>query len=287
MTVNLIVIHVVNGIAIGMVYAMLSIGLSVIKGLLNVPNFAHGAFFALGAYLFYGFFTATGLFWVSLPLSAISVALVGAVIELSTMKKLYGDSYLFQLLLLFGVALIIDQVVVIVWGDIGHSVMPPNMLRGGVELYGLFYPKYLLFLMVASAAIVLCVYLSIEKTHFGAIVRAAIEKEEMASSIGINVNVLFTLAFAIGAGLAALAGALATPVFGATSRLGMEMLAIAFVVVVIGGLGSIYGAIFGGLLVGLVQSLSAIFIPTASTLIIFVTMILVLMVRPQGLLGER
>lgn len=287
MPATVVVAQVLNGLAVGMLYALLALGLSIIKGLLNIPNFAHGAFFALGAYIFYSFAQASGMFWLPLVASAVIVGALGAIIEIVAVRKLYGAAYLFQLLLLFGVALIIGESIILIWGAVGKSISPPLLLQGALHLGGFFYPKYLLFTTLLGGLIIGAVYLLIERTHFGAMIRAGIEKTEMASALGININLLFTAAFALGAGLAALAGGLAAPILGVTSQMGLEMLATAFVVVVIGGLGSLYGSVLGGLVVGLVQSISALFLPSASTLLIYVTMVLILLFRPQGLLGER
>lgn len=287
MTINLVLAQILNGLAFGMLYALLALGLSIIKGLLNIPNFAHGAFYALGAYVFFSIATATGSFWFGVLGATLVVATVGALIEMTAVRRLYGGGYLFQLLLLFGVALILDEMLILIWGSVGKSMSPPPFLTGIVHLGPVIYPKYYLFSTLLSAAIITGVWLFVEKTHFGALIRAGIEKQEMASALGININMLFTVAFALGAGLAALAGALYVPVVGVSTAMGVEMLAIAFVVIVIGGLGTFYGAIWAGLIVGLVQSLSALVWPQGSTLVIYIAMVLILLFRPQGLMGER
>jgi branched-chain amino acid transport system permease protein len=219
--------------------------------------------------------------------AAIVVGAIGMIIERIGVRPLYGSAYLFQLLLLFGVALILQEVSIIIWGSVGRSMSPPAFLSGAVDLGIFSYPKYLLFTTLAGALVITLIWFLIERTRYGAIIRAGIEKKEMVSALGINVDLLFTVAFAIGAALAGLAGALAVPVVGVTTSMGSDMLAIAFVVVVLGGLGSLYGSILAGLLVGIVQSIAALWVPAASTVIIYVAMILVLWMRPQGLLGQR
>jgi branched-chain amino acid transport system permease protein len=287
MTVGLFLAQLLNGLAIGSLYALLAFGLSIIKGLLNVPNFAHGALFLIGAYVSFEVAERTGSFWLGLPAAALVAGAVGALVERLGVRRLYGAAYLFQLLLLFGAALVLEQVVIMIWGTVGESMAPPPLLLGAVDLGIAIFPRYLLFIMVASVLVIAGMWLLIEKTRYGAMIRAGLERKEMVSALGINIDLLFTAAFALGAALAGLAGALAVPLLGVTNTMGTDMLAIAFVVVVLGGLGSLYGAILAGLLVGVVQSLAALWVPAASTALIYVAMILILAVRPQGLLGER
>lgn len=287
MTVGLLLVQLLTGIATGMLYALLAFGLSIIKGMLNIPNFAHGALYLVGAYVAFMIAQATGSFWLGIPVAGIVVAVLGIIIEWVGVRRLYGSAYLFQLLLLFGVALVLEQLVIIIWGPQGNSMPPPPLLMGAIDLGVTLFPKYLLFITLVSALLISLCWLLIERTRYGAMIRAGIERKEMVSALGINIDLLFTSAFALGAGLAALAGALAVPLVGISTGMGYDMLAIAFVVVVLGGLGSLYGAVLAGLLVGIVQSLAALWVPAASTVIIYVAMILVLAIRPQGLLGER
>jgi branched-chain amino acid transport system permease protein len=287
MSIDLLIAQTLNGIAVGMLYAVMAFGLSIIKGLLNIPNFAHGALYALGAYVSLSVAQSLGSFWLGLVAAAVVVGLIGMAIERIGVRPLYGSAYLFQLLLLFGVALMLQEVSIIIWGSVGQSMMPPRFLEGAANLGFVIIPRYLLFTTLASALIVCVIWLLIERTRYGAIIRAGIERKEMVSALGINVDLLFTIAFGLGAALAGVAGALAAPLTGVTTSMGSDMLAIAFVVVVLGGLGSLYGAIVAGLLVGIVQSLAALWVPAASTVIIYAAMILILWVRPQGLMGER
>jgi branched-chain amino acid transport system permease protein len=252
-----------------------------------VPNFSHGALFLVGAYIAWTVADATGNFWLGLIAATLVAALLGIAIERVLIRRLMGSAYLFQLLLLFGTALVIEQGVVALWGGLGRSMAPPDFLAGAIGLGFATFPRYLLFISVASAVVILAVWMLIERTPFGGRIRAGIERPEMAASLGIDVGNLFTAAFALGAALAGLAGGLAAPLTGLSVTMGEDMLAIALVVVVLGGLGSIYGGILAGLLVGVVQSLAALFVPQASTVVIYALMILVLAVRPQGLLGER
>jgi branched-chain amino acid transport system permease protein len=287
MTASLLGVQLVNGLAVGALYGLMAFGLSIIKGLLNVPNFSHGALFLVGAYVAWSVDEVSGSFWLGLLAAAIAAGLLGTIIERLLVRRLHGGAYLFQLLLLFGTALVMEQTVIAFWGGLGRSMSPPSWLAGAVDLGFSRFPRYLLFTMLAACLVIFAVWVLIERTRIGARIRAGIERPEMAQCLGINIQALFTAAFALGAALAGLAGALAAPLTGLSVTMGTDMLAIALVVVVLGGLGSIYGGVLAGLLVGVIQSLSALWVPQASTVVIYAAMILVLAVRPQGLLGER
>lgn len=279
--------QLLNGIATGLLYALMAFGLSIIKGLLNVPNFAHGAFYAAGAYFCYGALQLGLPFPLALLSAFLIPALIGAVVERYGVAYLMKEAYLYQLLFLFGVALIIEQLLIIGWGNMGLSASPPDMLKGAFDLKFTYIPKYLVFNGAMAAFTIVAVWLLIERTRIGSQIRAGIDKREMAQCLGINVGQLITAGFALGAGLAGLSGGLVLPLLGATATMGNDMMAIAFVVLVIGGLGSIYGAVAAGLLVGIIQSVSSMFVPEASTVLIYVAMVLTIMIRPQGLFGER
>jgi branched-chain amino acid transport system permease protein len=276
-----------NGIVTGMIYALLGIGLSLILGLLNIPNFAQGVLYALGAYFLISMSQGLLGFWWGSLLAPLGVAALGGCIEYAGIRRLYGVHPDYILLLTFGVALVLTEVIILIWGPVGITVLPPPLLAGGVDLGVTFYPKYRLAIMVVTAILILATWLFIEKTKYGAIIRAGIEDRDMVNALGINIRRVFTITFAAGAGLAGLAGALIAPVRGLLPTMGVEILPFAFVVVVVGGLGSLPGAILGGLMVGVVQSLmTAIWAPGAD-IIVFAAMALVLLGRPQGLLGRR
>jgi branched-chain amino acid transport system permease protein len=284
---SLLFTQVLNGVATGMLYALMGIGLAIITGVLNIPNFAHGAMFAVGAYLLATTVNMIGNFWVALVLAPVGVALLGLLIEYGGIRPLYRAGHDYQLLLTFGLSLILTEGIIIVWGPIGMSQLPPPILRGGVDLGLTIYPKYRLFVMVMAGLLVLGAWLFFEKTRYGAIMRAGIENREMVSLLGIDVHRLFTAAFALGAYLAGLSGALTAPIRGLNPLMGVDMLGIAFVVVALGGLGNLPGAIVAGLMIGVAQSLVALFWTEASVAVIFAVMAVVLLVRPQGLFGIR
>ena len=279
--------QVLKGIATGMLYALMGLGVSLITGVLNIPNFAHGALFAVGAYLLVSSVNLVGNFWLGLLLAPLGVALLGLVIEYAGIRRLYAAGHDYQLLFTFGLALILNEVIILIWGPVGISHLPPAILRGGVDLGFTFYPKYRLFVMVMAGFLVLLTWLFLEKTRYGAIMRAGIENKEMVSLLGIDIHRLFTVAFATGAFLAGIAGALTAPIRGLSPGMGVDMLGIAFVVVALGGLGNLLGAVAAGLLVGIAQAIVAAYWTEASTAVIYAVMAAVLLVRPQGLFGIR
>ena len=279
--------QVLNGVATGMLYALMGIGLSIITGILNIPNFAHGAMFAIGAYLIFSVIQLVGNFWVALVIAPLGVAVLGLLVEYAGIRPLYKAGHDYQLLFTFGLSLILTEGIIVVWGPVGMSQLPPPLLRGGVDLGITFYPKYRLFVMAMAGLLVFGSWLFVEKTRYGAIMRAGIEDKEMVSLLGIDVHRLFTVTFGLGAYLAGIAGALTAPIRGLNPFMGVDMLGIAFVVVALGGLGNLPGAIVAGVLVGLAQSLVALVWPEASVAVIFAVMAAVLLVRPQGLFGIR
>lgn len=285
--ISLLAAQLLNGLAIGMIYALTAFGLSIIKGLLNVPNFAHGAFYALGAYVCFAAMQVGMPFELALLASFVVPALVGVIVEKLGVSRLMNGPYLYQLLFLFGTALVLEQLIIIIWGTMGLSAPPPEWLHGAFDLGFTWLPKYLVFNGVMAALTIAVVWLLIERTRLGSQIRAGIDKREMAQCLGIDVSRLVTAGFALGSGLAGLSGGLVLPLLGANATMGGEMLAIAFVVLVIGGLGSLYGALAAGILVGVIQSVSSVFVPSASTVLIYVAMVATLMIRPQGLFGER
>jgi branched-chain amino acid transport system permease protein len=284
---NLLLGQILNGIATGMLYALMGLGLALIAGILNIPNFAHGALFAVGAYLTVSAINAVGNFWVALLVAPIGVALLGLMIEYAGIRRLYAAGHDYQLLFTFGLSLILAEAIILIWGPVGISQLPPPILRGGVDLGFTFYPKYRLFVMVVAGLLVVGTWLFLEKTRYGAIMRAGIENKEMVSLLGIDIHRLFTVAFALGAYLAGIAGALTAPIRGLSPGMGVDMLGIAFVVVALGGMGNVLGAIAAGLLIGVAQAVVAAYWTEASVAVIYLVMAAVLVFRPQGLFGTR
>ena len=283
----LILSQILNGFATGMLYALVGVGLTLVLGVLNLPNFAHGTLFAFGAFFTYTVANLTDSFYLGVLIGPLLVVLIGFVIESQGVRRLYAAHHDYQLLFLFAIALILQETVILIWGPVGFSLLPPKFLAGAVDLGFTVYPKYRLALILFTATIVVALYLLLTRTNVGAILRAGIENREMVKVLGININKVFLFTFGLGAYLAGLAGGLATPIWGLTPTMGFDILPISFVIVVVAGLGSILGAIAAGILIGLAQSLTTIWWPEAANVVIYLIMGLTIILRPQGLFGSR
>ena len=276
------------GLVNGSFYAMLSLGLAVIFGLLGIVNFAHGALYMVGAYVAWLCLEKFGLnYWVALVVSPLVVGILGVVIERLFLRHLYKLDPLYGLLLTFGLALIAEGVFRDQFGVSGQQYAVPELLRGGTDLGFMVLPNYRAWVVVASLSICLGTWFLIEKTSLGATLRASTENPSMVQAFGINVPLMVTLTYAGGAALAAIAGVLAAPVIQITPLMGSNLIIVVFAVVVIGGMGSILGSIITGVLLGLVEGLTKVFYPEASSIVVFVIMVIVLMVRPAGLFGKE
>jgi branched-chain amino acid transport system permease protein len=276
------------GLINGSFYALLSLGLAVIFGLLNIINFTHGAQYMLGAFVAYFLLNKIGLgYWWSLALAPIIVGVTGVVIERLMLKRLYKLDHLYGLLLTFGLALIIEGVFRNEFGSAGLPYSMPENLTGGYALGFMFLPTYRAWVIVASLVICLGTWFLIERTKLGAYLRAATENPTLVQAFGINVPRMITLTYGFGVALAALAGVFAAPIYQVSPQMGSSLIIVVFAVVVIGGMGSILGSIVTGFGLGVIEGLTKYFYPEASNTVIFVIMALVLMVRPQGLFGQR
>lgn len=286
---DIILLRLMNGVTLGIIYAMMTFGLSIILGMLNIPNFAHGVFFALGAYMGFTLFSWTGSFVLSLICAPLIVAFFGILVERTLLKHLYGKdpTLSYQLILLFALAITLQEVIYLIWGGVPKSVQTPRLLQGAWEIGPIFYPKYRVFVLVFSALIISMIVLLIERTRLGAMIRAAIENSDMIRMLGIDVRYIYALSFGIGATMAALSGVLILPIRGAHPLMGMDILALAFVVAVLGGLGSLYGVLFAGLLIGVAQEFVIIVAPIGSWAASYIVMAIILLFRPQGLFGTR
>ncbi|MDY0240746.1 MAG: branched-chain amino acid ABC transporter permease [Rhodospirillaceae bacterium] len=283
---NLYLFQILNGLGLGMIYFLIAVGLTIIFGLLNFVNFAHGAFFMLGAYLCYTLLQLTGAYWVALIAGPLIVAGFAWMVEKVLIRHCYHLPHTFHILITVGIALILQEGSILVWGPIGKSVPIPDMLQGVITFGKFAYPKYRLFLIMFSAVVGFVLWVLLERTRFGALVRAGSENPEMVSLLGADIYRLFSLTFALGVGLAGLAGVLSAPLRGAHPFMGPEVLGLAFVVVVIGGMGSFTGALVGGLIIGLVQSLMSTIWPQGASLMIYAAMAAVIFLRPYGLFGR-
>ena len=276
------------GLVNGSFYAMLSLGLAVIFGLLNVVNFAHGAMFMLGAMLAWMGGQYLGLsYWVMLFLSPLVVFAIGIVIEKLFLKHLYKLDHLYGLLLTFGITLVVEGLLRTQYGVSGLSYSPPELLRGSTDLGFMVLPNYRAWVVFASLIVCLGTWFVIEKTKLGALLRAGTENPKLVEAFGINVPLMVTLTYGLGVALAAVAGVLAAPVLQVSPLMGSNLIIVVFAVVVIGGMGSILGSILTGLALGVIEGMTKVFYPEASTTVVFVIMVLVLMFRPAGLFGKE
>ena len=276
------------GLVNGSFYAMLSLGLAVIFGLLNVVNFAHGAMFMLGAMFAWMGGQYLGLsYWVMLFLSPLVVFAIGIVIEKLFLKHLYKLDHLYGLLLTFGITLVVEGLLRTQYGVSGLSYSPPELLRGSTDLGFMVLPNYRAWVVFASLIVCLGTWFVIEKTKLGALLRAGTENPKLVEAFGINVPRMVTLTYGLGVALAAVAGVLAAPVLQVSPLMGSNLIIVVFAVVVIGGMGSILGSIVTGLALGVIEGMTKVFYPEASTTVVFVIMVLVLMFRPAGLFGKE
>jgi branched-chain amino acid transport system permease protein len=278
--------QVFTGLVLGMIYVLLAIGLSLIFGLMTVVNFAHGALFMLGAYFGVLLLTYTKSFWVALIVAPLMVGALGLLMERFLIRRLYGRSPDDPLLLTFGLSLILVEGVKVFWGKIGLTLDPPRALAGAVDLGFMAFPAYRLFLIAIIVAVLIGLYFFLGRTNIGLIIRAGSRDPLMVRALGIDLGRVWLVVFGIGAALAGLAGILAGPMRGAYAEMGVTMVIESFVVIVVGGMGSLLGAVVAGLLIGQVVGLTTLFIPKAADIMVFLVMAVVLLVRPSGLFGE-
>ena len=284
---SIYLLQVINGVGIGMLYFLLAVGLSIVFGLLRFVNFAHGAFYLLGAYFCYQMMRWGFNFWLALLVVPVVVGAIGWLTEKLLLRHVYAKPHEFHILVTVGLALVVQELVILQWGPLGDSVPVPDLLQGVVMWGSFVYPKYRLFVIGFTALLAIGLWYVLEGTRLGSAVRAGSESTEMVSLLGINVFRIFSLVFALGAATAALAGVLAAPIRGAEPFMGIEALGVAFVIVVVGGLGSFGGALAGGLLIGIVQSVMSTVWPEGARLMIYIAMAAVLLLLPHGLLGRK
>jgi branched-chain amino acid transport system permease protein len=275
------------GLINGSFYALLSLGLAVIFGMLNIINFSHGAQYMMGAFAAYILLQTTGIgYWPALIVAPLIVGATGIVIERTMLQWLYKLDHLYGLLLTFGIALIIEGVARHYFGSAGLPYTLPDSLRGGQNLGFMFLPNYRAWVIVVSLIVCFGTWFVIERTKLGAYLRAATENPDLVRAFGVNVPRMITLTYGFGVALAAFAGVMAAPIYNVSPQMGSELIIVVFAVVVIGGMGSILGAIVTGFGLGVIEGLTKVFFPEASSTVIFVIMAIVLLVRPAGLFGR-
>ena len=282
-----------NGIIIAMAIYLIASGLSLVFGVLGVLNFAHGSFYMYGAFLVFTFTryilkTAPGSFWLALLIVPVIVALIGIVVEMGFLRFIYKADPLYQLLLTYGLVLMFSDLVKLIWGAENQSVLRPPGFEGSVSVFGQLFPSYNVWVLLPCSVLTMIgLYVFLNHTRFGRIVRAATQDREMISALGINVRLLYTAVFALGSWLGGLGGVIAAPMGAIYPGMDFDVIIDAFIVVVIGGLGSMAGTALGAVIFGLLRSFGILFVPQFETLFIFILMAVILVVRPQGLLGKH
>jgi branched-subunit amino acid ABC-type transport system permease component len=284
---ELLTSQLLNGIAYGTLLFLLSAGLSLIFGLMNVVSLAHGSFFMLGAVIGFTIVKLTGSYWLALLIAPLPVIVLGVAMELLFMRRLYARGHLDQVLLTFGFTFVFADLVKWIWGADIKSLRIPDSLQGMVPLFGTVFPVYRLFLIGFGIALAVALWLFLERTRIGTMIRAGVDDSAMANGLGINVSLLFTSIFALGAGLAALAGVAAGPIVGIYLGMDVDIMVPAFIVIVVGGMGSLRGAFVGSMLIGIVDTMGKALFPDAALFLIYLLMVVVLLSRPQGLFGVQ
>ncbi|MCO5161299.1 MAG: branched-chain amino acid ABC transporter permease [Mesorhizobium sp.] len=287
MDIYLILSQMTLGLVNGVFYAILSLGLAIIFGLLGVINFAHGVFFMLGAFIAYALGQWLGIgYWGALIIAPLLIGMLGLVVEVTFIRHLYRLDHLYGLLLTLGLALFVEGFIRIVFGPQGLPYSVPPSLRGAVNLGYMMLPMYRAWVVVAGVVLCLATWLIIEWTPLGAKLRAATDNPVLVQAFGINVPVMLTLTYGAGVALAALGGVMAAPILSVDPSMGTSVIIVVFAVVVIGGMGSIFGSIVTGLGLGLLEGLTKAVFPQASSTVIFVAMVIILVARPRGLFGK-
>jgi branched-chain amino acid transport system permease protein len=281
------ILQFLNATQFSMLLFLLSIGLTVIFGLLHFVNLAHGALYMLGAYIGISAAAMTGSFWLALILSPLAVTLIGAVLYFTLINRLRKAGPMVQVLVTFGLIFVFLDLVRMGWGDVALGLNAPESLSATTRLLGVNYPSYRLFIIALGAVIMAALWIVLSRTQIGAMIRASVENDDMASALGINVDRLFFLVFCVGCALAGLAGVAAAPIVSATTGMGISILIPTLIVVVIGGLGSLQGAIVGSFIVGFIETFGAFLLPSFAAILTYLLLAAVLVLRPQGLLPAR
>ena len=275
-----------NGLSYGVLLFLLSVGLTLIFGMLDIVNLAHGSFYMLGAYAGLTMIAVSGNFWLALLVAPFVVGVIGAVMERSVLRPLYRRPPLDQVLLTFGFIYLFEDLVKWIWGGRIRSIPPPDVFSGSATIFGATVPSYRLFVIVFGLVVAALLWLLIERSRLGAIIRAGVFDAEMTAGMGINTDRLFTGVFALGAALGGLSGVIAGPIQSAQPPMGAGILVPALIVVVVGGLGSLKGSLVGSLIIGQAETFGKVWLPGASMMMIYAVMALVVLVRPQGLFGR-
>ena len=282
-----LVIQFLNGLQLASLLFLLSVGLTVVYGLMNFINLAHGTLYMLGAYIGLTLVRETESFWLAFMLAPLCVASIGAIAQMTVLRWAGKTDPMRQVLVTFGLVFVGLDVVRYIWGDYSHSISVPEIFSGTVPIFGQVYPSYRLFVVGLGSLVFLVLYLGLEKTRLGAVVRAGVDDSETASALGLDVKKAFFLVFCVGCGLAGLAGVVAAPMLSIYPGMDMSILILTLIVVVMGGPGSLRGAALGALLIGMLQTFGQVFVPALASIVVYMLMAIVLLLRPRGLLPIR
>lgn len=281
------ILQFLNALQYSMLLFLLSIGLTVIFGLMHFVNLAHGSLYMMGAFLGISAAAATGSYWGAFLLAPLGVTAIGAVLYFTLIDRLRGAGPMNQVLVTFGLIFVFLDLARLGWGDIALGLDAPAALSGASRVLGVSYPTYRLFIIALGALVMAALWIVLARTQIGAMIRASVENEEMAAALGINVGRLFFIVFCVGCALAGLAGVVAAPVFSAQTGMGISILIPTLIVVVIGGLGSLQGAIAGSLIIGFIETVGAVFLPNFAAMASYLLLAAILVLRPQGLIPAR
>jgi len=280
-------VQFLNALQYSMLLFLLSIGLTVILGLLHFVNLAHGALYMMGAYLGVSVAMATGSFWAALVLAPVLVTAIGALLYFTLIERLRHAGPMNQVLVTFGLIFVFLDLVRMIWGDVALGLDMPALFSGAAHFFGIAYPAYRLFIILVGIVVMAVLWIVLARTQIGAMIRAGVENSDMAAAMGINVGQLFFAVFCVGCALAGLAGVVAAPVFSATTGMGISILIPTLIVVVIGGLGSLEGAIVGSLVIGFIETFGAVLMPEVAAISSYVLLAIILILRPQGLIPAK
>ena len=281
------ILQLLNALQYSMLLFLLSIGLTVIFGLLHFMNLAHGALYMMGAYIGISVASATGSFWAAFFLAPLAVTAIGAVLYFTLIRRLRHAGPMNQVLVTFGLIFVFLDLVRLGWGDIALGLDAPAALQGTTKFLSVSYPTYRFFIIGLGLVVMATLMTVVSRTQIGAMIRASVENDDMAAALGINVGRLFFAVFCVGCALAGLAGVVAAPVFSATTGMGISILIPTLIVVVIGGLGSLQGAVVGSLIVGSIETIGAAVLPGAASILIYILLAVILVARPAGLIPAR
>jgi len=283
---ELIISAILNGLSIGMMLVIGALGLAMIFGLMHIANFAHGNFFALGAYMAYSVFLYTNNFYLAIPLSFLSVVVVGLILEPTLLRRLYDRPVVDSLIVMFGVLLITYDIIEMIWGSVGLPFSAPPELSGAISFGIIEYPAYRIFQISASAFVAFFFWLFLKKTEVGLLIRAGVQNREMVQALGVDIKKVFLIGFSLAVGIAGLAGVFAAPLMQVFPLMGNDIIIKIFIVVVVGGIGSFRGTVLAGLILGFASAFAALIWPPLADIVIYLLMGVIIIAKPGGILGE-